>query len=181
GGGDGDAGADGGRGQGQEVWWYVCSGPAAPWANFFLDQPGAAHRVLFWQTFGRRSDGLLYWGVNHWPGFEARAMKTPPAGKRWPKRPWDDGGRNGDGYVLYPGPRGPLTSVRLEILRDGVEDYDALRLLQDLVRQKGDRASAELRGRARQALALSPEVYQSMTKYPAGAGAMVKRRRLVNE
>jgi hypothetical protein len=176
-----DAEADKRRKQGEEVWWYVCNGPAAPWANFFLDQSGATHRVLFWQTFGRRSDGLLYWGVNYWPGFEARTMKTPPDDKKWPKVPWDDGGRNGDGYLLYPGPRGPLTSLRFEIMRDGVEDYDALRMLQALVERKGDRAGAELRERARRALTLSPEIYESMTKYPTDAGAMVKRRRLVNE
>jgi RNA polymerase sigma factor (sigma-70 family) len=169
------------RKRGEEVWWYVCKNTTAPWANFFLDQSGATHRVLFWQTFGRRSDGLLYWGVNFWPGFEARSMKPPPAEKMWPKVPWNDAGGNGDGYFLYPGPRGPLTSLRFEIMRDGVEDYDALRMLEELVKRKGDRFPAQLRERARQALTLSPEVFASMTKYPADAGAMVKRRRLVNE
>jgi hypothetical protein len=169
------------RNQGEEVWWYVCNGPSAPWANFFLDQSGATHRVLFWQTFGRHSDGLLYWGVNYWPGFEARTMKTPPDDKKWPKVPWNDGGRNGDGYFLYPGPRGPLTSLRFEIMRDGVEDYDALRMLEDLVKRKGDRMPASVRERARQALTLSPEVFESMAKYPTDASTMVERRRLVNE
>jgi Glycoside hydrolase 123, catalytic domain len=176
-----DAEVDKRRKLSEEVWWYVCNGPATPWANFWLDQPGPTHRVLFWQTFGRRADGLLYWGVNHWPGFEVRTMKTPPADKKWPKVPWDDATRNGDGYLLYPGPRGPLNSVRLEIIRDGVEDYDALRMLQDLVERKGTAAGADLRDRARQALAVSPDVYASMTKYPADAGAMVNRRRIVNE
>jgi hypothetical protein len=176
-----DAEADKRRKQGEEVWWYVCNGPAAPWANFFLDQPGATPRVLLWQTFGRRSDGLLYWGLNHWPGFDARTMKKRPADKRWPKMPWDDGGRNGDGYLLYPGPRGPLSSIRLEILRDGVEDYDALRMLQELVKRKGDSAGAELRERARKALTLSPAIFASMWKYPTNAAAMVERRRLINE
>jgi len=176
-----EAEADQRRKRGEEVWWYVCNGPTAPWANFFLDQPGAAHRVLFWQTFGRRSDGLLYWGVNAWPGFEARTMRPLPAKRKWPAVPWDDGGHNGDGYFLYPGPYGPLTSLRFEIMRDGVEDYDALRMLQELLKRKSDRVSAAVRERARHALTLSPEVFGSMTKYPADAGAMVERRRLVNE
>jgi Glycoside hydrolase 123, catalytic domain len=166
---------------GEEVWWYVCSTPTAPWANFYLDQPGAAHRVLFWQTFARRSDGLLYWGVNHWPAFDARTTKPAPADKRWPAVPWGDHGRNGDGYLLYPGPDGPLTSLRLEIMRDGVEDYDALRMLDELLRKKGDQVPAAVRDRARQALTISPDVFASMTRYPADAGAMVKRRRAVNE
>jgi hypothetical protein len=173
--------ADARRELGEEVWWYVCCAPRPPWANFFLDQPGAAHRVLFWQTFQQRADGLLYWGVNHWPGLDARAMDPLPADRRWPAVPWNDGGRKGDGYFLYPGPDGPLTGLRFEIMRDGVEDYDALRLLQDLVKTKGDRAPADLRERARQALVISPEISTALTNYPATAQAMVARRRLVNE
>jgi hypothetical protein len=66
-------------------------------------------------------------------------------------------------------------------MRDGVEDYDALRLLQDLVKTKGDRAPADLRERARQALVIGPEISTALTNYPATAQAMVARRRLVNE
>jgi hypothetical protein len=66
-------------------------------------------------------------------------------------------------------------------MRDGVEDYDALRMLKELLRKKGDRVPAPLRERARRALALSPDVFSSMTTYPGDAAAMVKRRRLVNE
>jgi hypothetical protein len=39
---------------------------------------------------------------------------------------------NGDGYLLYPGPNGALwSSMRLENLRDGIEDYEMLALLRD--------------------------------------------------
>lgn len=166
---------------GEEVWWYVCCGPTAPWANFFLDQPGAAHRVLFWQTFLRRSDGLLYWGVNHWPGFHVPTMEPLPEEQRWPNVPWDDKGRNGDGYFLYPGPDGPITSLRFEIMRDGVEDYDALRMLEALVGENEDRAPLDLRQDAREALTIGPEISRTMTSYPDDATAMVSRRRVVNE
>jgi len=169
------------RENGQEVWWYVCCGPTAPWANFFLDQPGAAHRVLFWQTFGRKSDGLLYWGVNHWPDFATRTMAPLPAEEKWPVAAWNDGGRNGDGYFLYPGPDGPLTSLRLEIMRDGVEDYDCLRMLEDLLAVKGEGPPARLRQRAEDALTMTPDLYKTMTTYPTDAGAMVQRRREINE
>src|SRR5262249_26459067 len=151
-----------------------------PWANFFLNQSGATHRVLFWQTFGRRADGLLYWGVNFWPGFESQKVDPLPAAKKWPRVPWNDFGRNGDGYLMYPGPRRPLTSLRLEIIRDGVEDYDALRMLAELLKKKGGRAPASLRERARRALTVSPGVFRSMTEYPTDASAMVARRRQVN-
>jgi len=44
---------------------------------------------------------------------------------------------NGDGYLLYPGPLaghpGPVSSVRLEQAREGVEDYEYLYLLKALI------------------------------------------------
>lgn len=176
-----DAKAAAARERGQRVWWYVCCGPTAPWANFFLDQPGAAHRVLFWQTFGRKSEGLLYWGVNHWPDFCGRTMDPLPPEKKWPAVAWNDGGRDGDGYFLYPGPDGPLTSARFEIMRDGVEDYDALRLLEELQGEYGARFSPKVRERVQRALIVSPDLYKTMTSYPGDAQAMAERRREVNE
>ena len=32
--------------------------------------------------------------------------------------------------MVYPGPDGPLSSIRLEAIRDGIEDYEYLRLLE---------------------------------------------------
>ena len=33
---------------------------------------------------------------------------------------------NGDGFLIYPGPHGPLSSIRLENIRDGIEDFELL-------------------------------------------------------
>jgi len=63
-------------------------------------------------------------------------------------------GRNGDGYLLYP-PKTPsatpvIGSIRLEHLREGIEDYEYLHMLKELVKQaklnggnSGDIAAAE--------------------------------------
>jgi hypothetical protein len=169
------------RRQGEEVWWYVCCGPTAPWANLFLEQPGAAPRVLLWQTFGRGAQGLLYWGVNHWPDFAARTMDPRPAEQRWPNVPWNDGGRNGDGYLMYPGPDGPLGSLRLDNLRDGLQDYDALTLLRALLQAKGANLPPDLRAQAEAALRVQPAVYQSMTVYTADGRVIAAQRARVNE
>ncbi|MBI2299348.1 MAG: DUF4091 domain-containing protein [Armatimonadetes bacterium] len=175
-----DVAANARRAAGEEVWWYVCCGPTAPWSNFYLDQPAPSHRLLLWQTWQRKAQGLLYWGLNHWPGFDGRTMDPLPPDKRWPRVPWNDGGRNGDGYFIYPGPDGPLSSLRLEILRDGMEDYDALTLLAQQVKRVGERAPQALLERARRALEVMPRVYRTMVDQPADAGAMVERRREVD-
>ncbi|MBC8443459.1 DUF4091 domain-containing protein, partial [PVC group bacterium] len=37
---------------------------------------------------------------------------------------------NGDGLLVYPGPNlTPYSSIRLEVIRDGIEDYEYLALL----------------------------------------------------
>jgi hypothetical protein len=36
----------------------------------------------------------------------------------------------GDDHLVYPGPMGPLSSIRWEAMRDGIEDYEMLKLLQ---------------------------------------------------
>jgi len=55
--------------------------------------------------------------------------------KRWPEVPWDparSGVRNGEVGRMYPGPDAtPLPSVRLENMRDGIEDYDYFWLLRE--------------------------------------------------
>ena len=33
---------------------------------------------------------------------------------------------NGDGILIYPGAKGPLPSIRLENIRDGIEDFELL-------------------------------------------------------
>lgn len=57
---------------------------------------------------------------------------------------------NGDGYLLYPGNPigvdGPVTTIRLEAARDGVEDHAYLTLLKNYADRVGDQAAADLLG-----------------------------------
>jgi hypothetical protein len=121
---------------GDKTWLYVCCGPQPPFANFFIDQPGIDHRVLFWQTWQHDCTGLLYWETNYWHGM----MPLKAEEKHWPDVPWEqekqgtyhDYKVNGDGFLIYPGPNWtPLPSVRLENIRDGIEDYEYLCLLRE--------------------------------------------------
>jgi hypothetical protein len=110
---------------GEEPWWYVCCGPGEPYANFFVELAGMSHRMLMWQQKKFDVEGLLYWSTTYWN----------PAST---KDPWADMATvkdinakiYGDGSLLYPGKKvgvdGPVTSVRLEIIRDGLEDYEYL-------------------------------------------------------
>ncbi|HON67874.1 MAG TPA: DUF4091 domain-containing protein [Phycisphaerae bacterium] len=112
---------------GDEAWWYVCCGPGEPHANFFIEMAGMSHRMLMWQQKKYGVEGLLYWGTTAW-----NTSSTTD--------PWEDMATvkdinpyiHGDGALFYPGKKvgvdGPVTSVRLEIIRDGLEDYEYLTL-----------------------------------------------------
>jgi hypothetical protein len=127
------------RRESRALWMYVACDTHHPYPNIFIDYPLLDCRVLPWICWKYDIACLLYWSANYFG--EANMAGTDPQSK-WPNRPWVSGnfiegwgGRhnvyNGDGHLIYPGPEGtPLSSVRLEALRDGMEDYDYLWLLQ---------------------------------------------------
>ena len=39
---------------------------------------------------------------------------------------------NGDGYYMYPGPDGPISTSRLEGIRDALEDMELLRMVPEV-------------------------------------------------
>lgn len=130
--------------RGDESWWYVCCVPHHPRANLMIHWAGAAHRALFWQQKQRGISGFLYWSSIYW---DPQFTRDP-----WTNmRTYEFGGRGayGDGSLVYPGDRvginGPVTSIRLELLRDGVEDFDYLTLFE---KARGKEAMQTLIARA---------------------------------
>lgn len=123
------AALDARRKAGDKIWNYVCCGPGRPYANFFVEYTPLEHRMLFWQNYLYQVSGLLYWCTTYWHS----ASTTDP---------WVDiatikdinPGLYGDGSLLYPGSKvgidGPVSSIRLEVIRDGLDDYKYLWLLE---------------------------------------------------
>ncbi len=111
---------------GDQVWMYVCIstiGKTYPdiWR---IDWTGVAHRVIGWWLWRYGCDGFLYWCVNYWTDEKGNPFDLFSNPVAYP-------GGNGDGFLFYPDPqRGdPIPSVRAEIFRDAIEDYDLLTLL----------------------------------------------------
>ena len=80
--------------------------------------------------------GLLYWSVNAWSN-----------GAEW--RKIDAEFPYGDGRLIYCGKRyglyGPIGSIRLEYLRDGIEDFQYLTMIEELYgREKADEIVARV-------------------------------------
>jgi hypothetical protein len=80
-----------------------------------MDLPGSRVRVLHWINFTEDLPGYLHWGLNFWP----HDPFGPPTTRYGP----------GDTHIIYPGRKGPLSSIRWEIQRESVEDFEYLHLL----------------------------------------------------
>ena len=106
----------------------------------------AVERLLPHYCFKYGADAYEFWGVSWltydpWQfGWHSYIHQSSTPGEsyyvRYP---------NGDGYLLYPGApvgvAGPVTTIRLEAARDGVEDYEYLQLLKA---RSGDPEAARL-------------------------------------
>jgi hypothetical protein len=129
----------------KQVWIYL---HATPWQRetpmFLIDKPLAESRAVGWFAWDTRASGLLYYNINRWVG--------PQPGSNSNRNPYRDPlsyqttssgdpvRSNGDGSLLYPGyypgqgltvmGAPPVGSLRMEALRDGLEDYEYLKLLQ---------------------------------------------------
>jgi len=119
--------------KGEKIMWYVAASPWYPYPNVMIDNDLIESRIIFWMTWKNNIDGFEYYYFNLW----GRNMLGRDAVKKWPDVEWDTyafsssaNSYNGDGQLVYPGPdMNPYGSIRLENIRDGIEDYEMLNLL----------------------------------------------------
>ena len=120
--------------------WFTTDG------QMCLDTPFCAvERLLPHYCAAFRAEAYEFWGAtwltyDPWKfGWHAYIPQSDTPGKHYFVRYPD-----GDGYLMYPGVpgafKGPVTSVRLEAARDGVEDFSYLKALQRLAAGEGERA-----------------------------------------
>ena len=117
---------------GHDVWFYTCLFPNKRYLNRLIDYPLLKVRLLHWLNFRYGFTGFLHWGWNYWtpepvkdtqPVIDANTQLLPP----------------GDAFIVYPDRAGKsvYSSIRLEAMREGIEDYELLLLL----KQKNPAAS----------------------------------------
>lgn len=162
------------RAQGEKVWWYTC----VTWTpGLLMDAPGAEHRALLWLTFTQEADGLLFWCIDYWPQnpWDTPVMGSGTAG-------------NGDGYLIYPRREGDpadrfYETVRLEVLRESLEDYDALAILQARLKAAHAAGSAapEAVAAGQAALAAAGQIAANATTYSLDAADYAYVRGLVDD
>lgn len=183
-----------------EKWWYPLSvaftSSGMQYPNLFMDTPGVNHRSIFWQMFKNDIEGFYYWGYNYWNTYLEGEVRAATLVNE--NNPWNDPTsaspattlalfENGDGRLLYP-PRDyavtmqplpnelPVPSIRWELIREGIEDYDYFCYLEDLMQQLP--TTSNLYSDAAKALELYP-VILSRYGYSKNPYKYRERRELV--
>jgi hypothetical protein len=139
--------------RGEEVWIYTCLFPNGSYPNRFVDYHLVKTRVLQWINFKWGFPGYLHWGFNHWRGDPFKDLEPPHGGSTFLPP--------GDAWIVYPGDRVVLDSMRHETMRDAVEDYELLALLAE----RDAAAAAALAGRVVRAFTdyeRDPAAFQSV-------------------
>ena len=119
---------------------YVCGGLRRTLdhhtPDVYIDQPAIDLRIIPWMVYKYRANGILYYAGNGWVGDPCVEYVEQDPQRRWPASPWRfQGSGFGNGWFTYPAPRAKaiFPSVRLETIRDGLEDYEYLHLLRNLL------------------------------------------------
>ncbi len=124
-----------------ELWVYTCCFPRPPFSSFHIDDYLISSRIYGWLMYEYNAVGHLYWAStlntkryitsaakdNQLMDFYTDPLRFPSA--------------NGDGFLVYAGREygiyGPIDTMRLQSLRDGVEDYDLLYELEEVYKKRG--------------------------------------------
>ncbi|MDD4728649.1 MAG: DUF4091 domain-containing protein [Dysgonamonadaceae bacterium] len=106
--------------QNKEVWFYTCVVPRGNYANRFIELPLIQTRYLHWINFKYDITGYLHWGLNYWEKDQLNIDASRDRGKL----------PAGDNAIIYPGYRKLYTSIRFEAMRDGIDDYQLLKMVQ---------------------------------------------------
>ena len=95
----------------QTTTYYICCTPPKP--NTFVFSPPVEGRWLGWYALAHGYDGLLRWAYDAWPADPIRDARHV----LWPA---------GDCFMVYPG---AVSGVHFEKMREGIVDFEKLKIL----------------------------------------------------
>ena len=132
----------------REKWWYTCISPRAPHPTYHIDDRLYSARVMSWMQAEFNVVGNLYWATTVYANYTQDGVYEmiddfyTGNGERFYQC-------NGDGYLFYPGKPygvdGPIGSIRLEAIRDGLEEYEIFYQLKQEYWARGEDPSSVIR------------------------------------
>ena len=106
--------------RGSTTTYYVCCTPQKP--NTFVFSPPIEARYIGWYSAAYGYDGFLRWAYDAWPADPVRDARHT----LWPA---------GDAFLVYPGAN---SSIRFEKLREGIVDYEKIKIIRELASKSSD-------------------------------------------
>ena len=116
-----------------ELWWYGCNHPIAPYTDYHIEHATNLNtRLLSWMQAEYDIAGNLYWSANNYglkedyydADYYSATMNV-----------------NMEGVLFYPGAQygldKPVGSLRLEGIRDGLEEYEILYAMKQKYQELG--------------------------------------------
>lgn len=133
-------------------------------SNRFLSMPLERTRILGIQMYQNGVRGFLHWGYNFYYSVLSREAVNPFAIT-------DCMGRyqSGDSFIVYPGKDGVLGSIRNEAFYQGLQDYRALKALEEKLGREKVCEFLENNG-----------VAKDFHNYPKSAGWLIELRKEIN-
>jgi hypothetical protein len=115
------------------LWTYYCCGQLNKVPNRLFCMPSSRNRVLGMILYRYGVEGFLQWGFNFYHSQYSIRTIDP-----WANTDADEGFPAGDSFMVYPGEDGAaISSLKLEVMFQGMQDLRALQLLETYIgRQK---------------------------------------------
>jgi hypothetical protein len=108
------------KARGAKTTYYICCFPGKP--NTFVFSPPVEGRYVSWYASAYGYDGFLRWAYDAWPADPVRDARHT----LWPA---------GDCFLVYPGGN---SSIRFEKLREGIVDYEKIRIIKESAAKSSD-------------------------------------------
>ncbi|MCD6219127.1 DUF4091 domain-containing protein, partial [Candidatus Calescamantes bacterium] len=178
---------------GDEIWWYITfsPGPGSPYPTYAHIGPShnliEARLLLGAMSWKYNIPAMMHWWTCSWCGtFEKDENTTKCWWSNWSKK------RScaGDGILIYPGwdtvafcysplpyrEREIFSSIRLEAIRDGIEDYEYLVKLKKLKESTSKKLSRKRKEQIEKILAIPSDIVSSLRDYTKNPEVLYKWR-----
>jgi len=167
---------------GKEVWWYRCGIPvrlkySMPYyyypSSVLVDRSSLVTRIIYTMIWKFKMTPATFF----YAGFCANPGEANKETYEWETGSWL---WNGDGFVVYPSPDGPIPSIRLKCMADGVEDYEYLHILKHKL-QNTPSLSDDLRKQAENLLNIPEKLMVNTHYYNRDPFVLLKFRKEVGD
>lgn len=120
---------------GETFWWYLCVSNT-PHPSYYVESLPMNIRLQSWMQYDYGIEGILYWQMNHW-----NDVGDPYENVTY----YEYGG--GEGILYYPGVKyglkTPVSSIRLEQIRLGQQDYELFWMLNNYLSEEEGNFTAQ--------------------------------------